>query len=118
MRSSSAIASPSSRMNAAVRYSGVAPPTARSLTVPWTASLPMSPPGKKSGRTTNESVVIGDPRRAGSVVARAEPTIAWSSSAASTSLPYAGRNSRCDQLALEEPAAAVAERDPVVRRNG
>ena len=30
---------------------------ARSLTVPYTASLPMSPPGKNSGLTTNESVV-------------------------------------------------------------
>ncbi len=58
MRVRSATGSPSSRMNAAVRYRGVAPPTARSLTVPWTASLPMSPPGKNSGRTTNESVVM------------------------------------------------------------
>jgi len=30
---------------------------ARSLTVPWTASEPMSPPGKKAGFTTNVSVV-------------------------------------------------------------
>ena len=30
---------------------------ARSLTVPCTASEPMSPPGKNSGFTTNESVV-------------------------------------------------------------
>ena len=40
------------------RYSGIAPPTARSLIVPHTASLPMSPPGNSSGSTTNESVVI------------------------------------------------------------
>ena len=46
----------------------MAPPTARSLTVPWTASLPMSPPGKKSGRTTNESVVKA---------IRGEPTPSW-----------------------------------------
>ena len=30
---------------------------ARSLTVPSTASVPMSPPGKNNGWTTNESVV-------------------------------------------------------------
>ena len=57
IRFRSASARPSSRMNAAERNSGRAPPTARSFTVPWTASRPMSPPGKKSGRTTNESVV-------------------------------------------------------------
>ena len=34
-------------MNAALKKSGMAPPTARSLTVPWTASEPMSPPRKK-----------------------------------------------------------------------
>ena len=44
-------------MNAALRNSGVAPPMARSFTVPWTASEPISPPGKNSGFTTNESVV-------------------------------------------------------------
>ncbi len=52
--------------------SGSAPPTARSLTVPWTASRPMSPPGKKSGRTTNESVVKASRGRL-HAVARAEP---------------------------------------------
>ena len=50
----------------------VAPPTARSLTVPWTASLPMSPPGKNSGRTTKESVVIAS-RGAAHSVAAGEP---------------------------------------------
>ena len=54
---SSASGSPSSRMNASDRQSGRAPPTARSLTVPLTASSPMSPPGKKIGVTTYESVV-------------------------------------------------------------
>ena len=38
--------------------SGRAPATARSLTVPLTASSPIEPPGKRSGLTTNESVVI------------------------------------------------------------
>lgn len=49
--------SPSSRMKAMLRHSGCAPPIARSFTVPFTASEPMSPPGKNSGFTTNESVV-------------------------------------------------------------
>src|SRR5919204_4096211 len=56
-RRRSAIAKPSSTTKPAVRWSGRAPATARSLTVPFTASSPMSPPGKKSGLTTNESVV-------------------------------------------------------------
>ena len=48
----SATGKPSSRMNPAVRYNGVAPATDRSLTVPLTARSPMSPPGKNSGDTT------------------------------------------------------------------
>ena len=47
---------PSSRMKAAERNSAWAPLIARSLTVPLTARSPMLPPGKNSGRTTNESV--------------------------------------------------------------
>ena len=43
---------PSSRMKLADRCSGFAPAMARSLTVPCTASEPMSPPGKNSGETT------------------------------------------------------------------
>ena len=41
----------------AVSASGRAPATARSLTVPLTASSPIEPPGKRSGLTTKESVV-------------------------------------------------------------
>ncbi len=44
-------------MKATLRNSGWAPPIARSLIVPCTARVPMSPPGKNSGLTTNESVV-------------------------------------------------------------
>ena len=44
-------------MKAAARWSGRAPHMARSFTVPLTASRPMSPPGKKIGVTTKESVV-------------------------------------------------------------
>ncbi len=43
---------PSSMMKPAVRYMGSAPTMLRSLTVPFTASSPMSPPGKKMGDTT------------------------------------------------------------------
>lgn len=50
--SSSARARPSSRMKPAVSHTGRAPRQARSLTVPWTASAPRSPPGKKRGATT------------------------------------------------------------------
>ena len=39
--------SPSSRIRPRERYRGTAPETTRSLTVPLTASLPISPPGKE-----------------------------------------------------------------------
>ena len=38
--------------------SALAPETARSFTVPFTASSPMEPPGKVSGLTTKLSVVM------------------------------------------------------------
>jgi hypothetical protein len=50
------IGRPSSSMKPDGEASGRAPHMARSLTVPQTARLPMSPPGKKSGLTTKESV--------------------------------------------------------------
>ncbi len=90
IRFRSASANPSSRMKAAERNSGSAPPTARSFTVPQTASRPMSPPGKKSGRTTNESVVNAT-RGAFTPSSPPSRTVAWSSSRASTSLPKPGR---------------------------
>ncbi len=52
-----AIGKPSSTTKPADRRSGRAPAIARSFTVPFTASSPISPPGKKSGLTTYESVV-------------------------------------------------------------
>ena len=45
-------------MKLALRNFGSAPETARSFTVPFTASSPIDPPGKNSGCTTNESVLI------------------------------------------------------------
>ncbi len=56
-RSRSARGRPSSRMKEALSASGRAPAVARSFTVPQTASLPISPPGKKIGSTTKASVV-------------------------------------------------------------
>ena len=63
IRFRSRIGSPSSRMKAAERYSGVAPPTARSLTVPCTAKRPMSPPGKKRRMYHERVGRKGDPRQ-------------------------------------------------------
>ena len=83
--------------------------------MPWTASLPMSPPGKKSGRTTNESVVKASrgaltPLSAGRpdgrlVLERGEHVVA-----------EAGHEEPLDQLGRQQAAAAVAEHDPVVLR--
>ncbi len=46
-----AISRPSSMIRARDRYSGLAPDTTRSFTVPLTHRVPMSPPGKKIGST-------------------------------------------------------------------
>ncbi len=51
------ILNPSSRIRPQEMYLGTAPLTARSFIVPQTASFPISPPGKKMGLTTYESVV-------------------------------------------------------------
>ena len=57
---------------------------ARSFTVPFTARVPMSPPGKNSGFTTKESVVKASLQPFTS-------TIAWSSNRFSTGFWKAGR---------------------------
>ena len=54
--SSFSIGNPSSMTNAQVRYSGLAPIQARSLTVPQIDSLPIFPPGKNAGETMKPSV--------------------------------------------------------------
>ena len=61
------IGKPSSSTNAADRASGRAPIMARSLTVPCTARWPADPPGKRSGLTTNESVLKASRSPDGSV---------------------------------------------------
>ena len=79
-------------MKLALRNFGSAPETARSFTVPFTASSPIDPPGKNSGCTTNESVLIAS---------RAPPV---SSTAASPRFSRAGlRNAgrkRCSTSSL------------------
>jgi len=91
MRPSVSSGRPSSRMKPALRYSGRAPLIARSLTVPLTASVPISPPGKISGLITNESVVKarrqGAPSPPGGHSSTVESPI-W----ASRSLPSSGSN--------------------------
>ena len=96
MRASSSMGKPSSRMNAALSARGDAPLMERSLMVPWTASFPISPPGKNSGVTTNESVVKA---------MRAAPasSTAWSSSRLSRGLSKAGRKISRMSWALSLP---------------
>src|SRR5689334_7875005 len=55
--SSTSAESPASRMSETRSATGCAPETARSFSVPFTASSPIDPPGKRSGCTTNASVV-------------------------------------------------------------
>ena len=100
-RRSTATSSPSSRMKAAESASGSAPPTARSLTVPLTASSPMSPPGKKSGLTTKESVLIA--RRAPSRPRTV--SCAWSPSSSSTGLERTSAKSARTRVWLALPPA-------------
>ena len=57
MTPSSSSGMPSSRISPTESAKGVAPLTARSLTVPLIARSPTLPPGKKRGRTTYESVL-------------------------------------------------------------
>src|SRR3989338_4565124 len=95
-RSSVASGRPSSRMKAALKQSGRAPPMARSFTVPWTASEPMSPPGKNSGWTTKESVVKASRRPSRLMTA-------WSSRRASAGLWKAGRKSLRTSSAVSRP---------------
>ena len=74
MRARSARGKPSSRMNPAVRYRGLAPMTATSLTVPWTDRQPMSPPGKNRGETTWLSV---ETTRRPAPAGRQVPSLPW-----------------------------------------
>src|SRR4051794_18744313 len=92
-RSTSA-SSPSSRISARLSASGRAPPIARSLTVPFTASSPIEPPGNRSGLTTNESVVSAMP--------------STTAASASSSIPKAGARSPSISVCVALPPAPWA----------
>ena len=99
-------------MKPAVRYFGVAPIIATSLTVPHTASLPMSPPGKNSGHTTCESVLMARRVQALSlhhtgIIARAQDGII-----------ERGQEFLRDQIVRQFAAAAVPHHDPIALLNG
>ena len=103
----SSAARPSSSTIASVSASGRAPATARSLTVPFTASSPIEPPGKRIGFTTKLSVVN----------ARAAPPT--ESSAGVAERRQRGRPERRHEQALDQrlrrlAAGAVRHRDPLV----
>ncbi len=85
---------PSSRIIATLSASGRAPATARSLTVPLTASSPIEPPGKRSGLTTNESVVNASSSRI--------------AASASSSIPKAGASSPSISVCVALPPAPWA----------
>ena len=100
-------------MNASDSASGRAPPTARSLTVPLTASSPMSPPGKKIGVTTYESVV-----KASRAAARVgEQRLVVERARAPGSEAPAGSAAR-SAAAVSCPPLPWPEQDPVGRRTG
>ena len=67
-------ANPSSMTNATESQRGTAPQTARSFAVPWTARWPIDPPGKRSGETTNESVLNASRSPDGSVSTAPSPS--------------------------------------------
>ena len=83
---------PSSRMKLALRNFGSAPETARSFTVPFTASSPIDPPGKNNGCTTKESVLMAS-------LPPARSSTAASPRFSSAGLRKAGRN-RCSTSSL------------------
>ena len=107
-RSSSA-GSPSSSTSERLSASGRAPPIARSLTVPLTASSPIEPPGKRSGLTTKLSVVIASPRRRRSHLRRRRRA------AASAPPPKAGTKRPSISALRRLAAGAVGHRDAARR---
>ena len=95
---------PSSMMKPALKYSGRAPHMARSLTVPFTASVPMSPPGKNRGRMTYESVLNAS--RTPPIVQHAPSCRAFSRSLANT-----GKNTLSSSLLAQPASAPVRHHD-------
>src|SRR5271167_3029997 len=99
---SSAMGKPSSSTNAAEIQDGTAPDIAKSLQVPWMASSPMEPPGKRLGCTTNESVDIAIRSPLG------KETTAPSPSASSVGLRNASTNTASTSAAEDFPPAPCA----------
>ena len=99
---SSSIGKPSSMTKAADSHCGRAPETARSLTVPCTATWPIDPPGKRRGETTNESVENASRSPDGVRSAAASP------SCSSSSLRNASRNTASTSAADDLPPAPCA----------
>ena len=96
------ISRPSSKMKDADNTRGRAAAVSRSFTVPATASRPMSPPGKKRGSTTKESVVKasrGEPSR---IVALSSPTRFGS--------PYRARKTSSMSAVISRPPAPWLKR--------
>ncbi len=98
IRCRSASGKPSSRMNPAASHSGCAPDIATSLIVPCTDRQPMSPPGKKSGETTWQSVDM-------TIRPSGRGSSAWSLRCASHSLSNAAANSCSTSCAIARPPA-------------
>ena len=102
MSFNSAIGKPSSSTKAAEIHAGTAPAIARSLQVPWTASSPTEPPGKRLGCTTNESVDIAIRSPLGNV------STALSPSDSSAGLRKASMNTASTNAADALPPAPCA----------
>ena len=110
-------ANPSSMITAHVSAStSVAPIIARSLTVPETASRPMSPPGKNTGWITCESVVTTSHR---SPIRSAAPSsiAARPIAPASSSRVMPSVSTSLDQRPHRLAAGAVFQRDPFIEHS-
>ena len=89
-------------MRARERNRGTAPETTRSFTVPLTASVPMSPPGKKIG--IDDIAVRGEGDAAGQEARVAE--------LAEEAVGEAGNDLAGDEIPHELAAAAELQTDP------
>jgi len=103
------ISRPSSRMNPALSASGRAPHIARSFTVPFTASEPMSPPGKINGRTTYESVVNAS-RPSPPGISKTAPSCDSLARASLAAAPVPAR--ACPAASFSDSPAANAAKNP------
>ena len=93
---------PSSSTSESVSASGRAPAIARSFTVPFTASSPIEPPGKRIGLTTKLSVVSASPSNPAAATTPASP------SSCSAAPPKAGRKRPVTSVCVALPPAPCA----------